>query len=311
MTNYYYSGQGSLLVGARTVAGKPAGLIPVGNVPELTIDIATTLFEHKESESGDRLTDLTINKENKGTFAFKLENLSLDNLALGLYGTSIIVPTASVTNEIVGVYAGLKSPLNFPDVSAVTVEATDGLAATSFPATTAVTLGQYIKPAASPLRYYKVTVAGTTGGTEPTWPTNGGTVVSGTATLQDMGTVIKVAGTDFVLDAKFGTIEGIALAAGVGFESGRNATVDYTYAGSSKMDAFTVPAPERWLRFQGLNTVDGSSIIVDIFKAKFDPLTGYGLIVEDIAAVDMKGTILADALQVTGSKYFRQWNLSA
>ncbi len=78
------------------------------------------------------------------------------------------------------------------------------------------------------------------------------------------------------------------------------------------MEAFTsAVSPQRWLRFEGLNTVDGTRVIIDMYKAQFDPLTNYGLIVEDIASIDMSGDILADTLVVTGSQFFRQRNVSA
>jgi hypothetical protein len=314
--NYYYSGQGSLYVGGRTATGKPAGLLPVGNVPELTIDIETTNFEHKESESGQRLVDLVIVKEKKGKFAFKLENLSLDNLALGLFGTKASIAAGSVVDEEVELYksaeAGIsmRNPLAKPDVSTVVVTSQDGDDADTFAITTAYALGDYVIPITPNGRYYKVTAAGTSAGTEPTWPTTfGGTVVSGTVTFTDMGKVIRDLTTDYTVDAKNGVI---IVPSTAGIESGRVHLIDYANALAYKMDAFTVQAPEKYLRFEGLNTVDGSRVIVDIFKGQFDPLTGYGLIVEELSAADMKGTILADALQTGGgSLYFRQMNVSA
>jgi hypothetical protein len=55
------------------------------------------------------------------------------------------------------------------------------------PRTTAVTLGQTTVPAVHNGRMYKCTTAGTTGGTEPTWPVvDGGTVVDGTVTWTEM-----------------------------------------------------------------------------------------------------------------------------
>jgi hypothetical protein len=314
--NYYYSGQGSLYMAPRTLLGKPAGLFQVGNVPDLTIDIATTVFEHKESQSGDRLIDLSINKENKSTFAFKLESLSLDNLAMGLYGTKTTINGASVVDEEVILYSSKSATLAYPDVSAVTVSAKDGLVATAWVADTVTVLGAYKIPTVANSHYYKATaVAGdtkTAPAVQPTWPVNGGVVVDDQVTWTDMGLINQTPDVDFILAAKFGMITPTQpLAAGVGIEEGRPYLIDYTYATTGRVDVFTVPAPERYLRFEGLNTVDGSHVIVDIFKAKFDPLSGYPLINEDLASASMKGTILFDSLQLTGSNYFRQWNVAA
>lgn len=261
MANYYYSGQGSLYIAERNLTtGAPLGFIPLGNVPTLTIDIATTLFEHKESETGQRLTDLVIVKEKKGTFTFTVENLSLDNLALGLWGTKATNAGAAVTDEAIVIPkdgAGRKYPLLYPGVSAVTV-----------------------------------TGAG--------------------------GTPTYVLNTDYTVDLVNGAIA--IPAAGGAINTALNALtvgqtltvlVDYTYAGNTKVDAFmNAAAPERWLRFEGLNTVDNKVVIVDIFKAQFDPLTGYGLLNEDLGSVEMKGNILADLLRSTGSKFFRQVNVT-
>lgn len=257
MANTYYSGQGSLYIGLRdAVTGKPMGLLPVGNVPELTLNIETTKFEHKESESGSRLLDLTIIQEKKGLFEFTLENLNLDNLALGLWGTSVTVAggTVAANGEIVavpmGTVAGMRFPLAHPGVSAVTVDKAGGL--------TSYTLN-----------------------------------------------------TDYTIDAKNGVII-VSTGSAIITDSAAAATtmeVGYTYAGYKKMDAFTsAVAPERYMRFEGLNTVDGTAVIIDLFKAQFEPLTGYALINEELGSVAIKGAVLADPLQVSGSKFFRQIN---
>lgn len=76
--SYYYSGQGRLAIGDRNEStGALSNLVFVGNVTSLTIDIATTKFEHKESMSGGRLIDLTIIQEKNATFKFSSESLDL------------------------------------------------------------------------------------------------------------------------------------------------------------------------------------------------------------------------------------------
>lgn len=257
MPNNYYSGQGSLYLAERdSVTGKPKGFLPIGNVPELTINIETTKFEHKESESGSRLVDLTIVQEKKGTFEFTLENLSIDNLSVGLWGTKATVAggTVAAAGETVplpmGTVAGMRFPLAHPGVSAATV-------------------------------------------------------------TKDDGTTPYVLNTDYTIDAKNGVIIVSTGSAMITDSAAADTTfkIGYTYAGYLKVDAFTQSAaPERWLRFEGLNTVDGSAVIIDLFKAQFDPLTGYALINEELGSVSMTGTVLADPLQPGNSKFFRQIN---
>lgn len=309
MSNYYYSGQGSLYIAERDpTTGNPVGFMAVGNVPELTLNIETTKFEHKESESGSRLIDLTIIQEKKGTFEFRLENMNLDNLTLGLWGTKASVTGATATDENVIMTKGMRSPLLHPKVSAVTVESKAGAEATAWVTLTAYATGVYKVPVTPNAHYYKVTTAGTTGATEPTWPTNGGTVVDGTVTWTDMGLIVKSNTTDYSLDANNGVVVVLPTAA---IEDGKVHLVSYTYGGYTKVDAFmSAAAPERWLRFEGINTVDNSKVIVDLFKAQFDPLTGYALLNEELGSVTMRGSLLADSTRLTGSKFFRQVNVS-
>ena len=310
MANYYYSGQGSLYTAKRDAAtGKPLGFVPVGNVPELSIDIEVSKFEHKESETGGRNLDLTLVKEKKGKFKMKMENVSIDNLAIGLYGETAVVPLGTVTGEATKFYKGKRMPLMHPDVSAVVVNAP---ASVVFATTTAFALNALVRPVVSNGHYYKVTTAGTTAGTNPTWPTNGSTVTSGTAVFTDMGTNVKVLGTDYTVDAKNGVL--VFPATGSTLTDGDDLTVDYSHGAYTNLEAFTqAVSPERWLRFEGLNTVDGSHVLVDCYRAQFDPLTGYSLINEDIAAIDMSGSLLADMFitDPLASKFFRQRNVAA
>jgi hypothetical protein len=257
MSNNYYSGQGTLYVADRDpVTGKPTGLISVGNVPELTINIETSKIEHKESESGQRLTDLTIVTEKKGTFEFTLENLDLDNLALGMWGTKATVAGGSVTTG--------------GDPITLAIGAAGKKFSTMHPKLTAFVL------------------------------------------QDETDTTTYVLGTDYSVDLVNGGIT--VLAGGALATATASASVvvhaQYTYAGYLRMDAFTESsAPTKWLRFEGINTVDGSSVIVDLFKAQFDPTTGYSLITEELGSVTMGGSLLADTTRLTGSKFFSQINV--
>lgn len=262
-SNYYYSGQGSLLAAQRdAVTGRPLGFSRVGNVPELTLNIETSKYEHKEAESGSRLTDLVLIKEKKGTFEFTLENLDLDGLAMGFWGEKATVAGATISG----------------------------------PQPETVYLGKFVEGAVYALEHPKVSLV----------------VVKDSA-----GTDTYDEGVDYLVDYANGTIRPLvggaiatAQAALVGLTARIALKVTYTYGGYVRMDAFTQPAaPERWLRFQGINTVDGSAVIVDLFRAAFDPMTAYGLINEELGSVKVAGTLLADSMRVTGSKFFTQRNV--
>ena len=201
----------------------------------------------------------------KGTFEFTVENLSMDNLAMGMWGEKQAIAGATVATGTpeelkVGKFiAGAVYALNHPKVSTVVVKDSTGT----------TTYVQY----------------------NPANPSVPG---------------------DYILDAINGTIEpvvGGAIATATA-SSGVTLKVSYTYAAHDKVDAFTkAAAPERWLRFQGINTIDDSRVIVDLFRAQFDPMTDYGLINEELGSVKLNGTLLADATRLTGSKFFSQRNL--
>ena len=131
MTNKYYSGQGTLYVGERDNAGKPNGLVSVGNVPTLEISIEIEKFEHKESESGNRSVDLTLVQELNGTFSAVLESISSVNLALGFFGESATVTGAAVASEVITIDTkGVAYPLDNVNISqAPAPTAEDSLAA--------------------------------------------------------------------------------------------------------------------------------------------------------------------------------------
>lgn len=247
MSNYYYSGQGSFLIAQRDSNGNAIGFINVGNVSKASIEISVDKFEHKESESGQRLLDLTIVKEKKGKLSMTVENLSMDNLAMALYGAKSTRTGAAVTSENIVGYLGKMTPLANPNVSAVTI-------------------------------------------------------------TNSAGSTTYTSGTDYVLDANYGTIT--VPASGSAITEGQALKANYTFATHTKMDAFTSgSAPERWIRFQGLNTADGSRVLVDVFRARLDPMTGYDLINDDIAAPTISADLLADSTKTSGSQFFIQRNI--
>lgn len=119
----YYSGQGIVLLGDRDVAtGKGSNFVPIGNCPSLKVSVATSVVEHKESQTGTRGIDLRLTTEVKASLSLVLENYSPANLAIALRGTSASVTGSSVTGEA-GVFAkGMVMPLARIGVSAVVVK---------------------------------------------------------------------------------------------------------------------------------------------------------------------------------------------
>ena len=65
-----------------------------------------------------------------------------------------------------------------------------------WPVSAAVERYAYRQPTTPNGHYYQAQGAGITGGVEPTWPTNGGTVVDGAVTWLDTGLVLPATGAD-------------------------------------------------------------------------------------------------------------------
>ena len=63
---------------------------------------------------------------------------------------------------------------------------------------------------------------------------------------------------------------------------------------------------EKYMRFEGLNTADGGNpVVVEVFRFIVDPLKELALIGDGIGQFVLDGNVLADSLQVTGSKFFK------
>ncbi len=117
----YFSGQGAFLLADRDGSGNPLGFRPVGNVSALTLAIETTEFEHKESCTGARATDLIIVQEISATITVTMESLLRENLALALFGSSSAIPAGSVVDEAVVARHDLWVRLDNIDVTVVVV----------------------------------------------------------------------------------------------------------------------------------------------------------------------------------------------
>lgn len=251
--NYYYSGQGVVLIGARDVAGLPAGLIPVGNVSDLKISIATSVLEHKESQTGQRGIDLRLTTETKCSLSMTVENYISSNLALAVRGQETITAAGAVVDIPAGkVYIGKISPLGHAKVSAVV-----------------------LKKASTTL------VAYTNGMADGAW--------------------------DYKLNADAGSVLWAAVPITAGLLDGDAFLQSYTHVKQSEIAGLVTGSQERYLRFEGLNTANNNSpVIIEVFKFSVDPLKELSMISDSVQQFVLEGSVLADPLRLTGSKYFRE-----
>lgn len=129
----------------------------------------------------------------------------------------------------------------------------------------------------------------------------------------DGGTPTPVPDTEYTVDDEFGTIQIHADSTTVPATNGV-ISVAYKFAPSDTLHALTEETqPERFVRFEGLNTLDGSRVLVEIPRAAFEPLQSLPLINEDFANVQMTGNILQDTKIATPgvSQFYRQTLLTS
>lgn len=340
----YFSGQGVIMVGRRTAAGRPAGLVPVGNVSSLTLGFATSTLNHKESQSGQRATDLRLTTEVECSLSMVMEHFSRENLEIALRGEGSDIPAGSVANLGVGIYPGKISPLSHMKVSSVVVT----LAGTSTALTPFVdddTAWDYVVNAeAGSIKFNDGAVTavdalasagvditnvadGTTPGEDlrisialvdiPEDAAVGdvvyiGDITWGSAGAPDDGDVegtyaiSKIDRTTGYIEIKYDITGGAYASGGKVVFAGTEVDVDYAYEAQKLVDSFVGGNTERFLRFEGLNTADENRpVVVEVFRFTVDPLEELALIQDDIAGITLNGSVLSDALQTDGSRFFK------
>lgn len=330
----YYSGQGVVMLGDRSATGKGINFRPLGNVTALTISTETSTLEHKESQSGQRAVDFRLTTETNVTCSLTLENFARDVLALAMRGGFTDVAAGSVTGEAIAGYPGSVAPLQKVKVSAVSVKR--GATSLTLYSNDATPYDYKLNSEAGSIQINDGSTtpvaAITTGGTAPSAITVGTTTsvtVANTAAVGDYMVITGLSGADAAfLNGKWFRIltasptavtldinttgKTITIGTPLSAFSGVALTVDYLYAAQVRVDALTTAAPEKFLRFEGLNTLDGNNpVVVEVFKFVLDPASEFGLITgEEAASLAIEGSVLADPLQSSGSKFYREMALS-
>lgn len=231
------SGQGTLYIGTRQANGNPGAFRDVAVVSDFKFNLATSTIEHKETKTGQRLTDNRLQTGKSASLSAVLDDINIDNLALALYGTKASQTGASVTNEafVNPVAVGDFVRTKYPDISTVVVKDSAGTPAT-------LVLGTH----------YEIT------------------------------------------SAKHGTIKFLNLAAYT-----QPFKVDYAYATHAHTPMFNTAAPERWLKFDGINTADADKkILVEFYRVLLDPLSELALIQDDFGRLPLAGAALYDDTKV-------------
>lgn len=298
MPGYEYVGKGKVHIQQRDVTG--VGFIEVGNVGALSlaVELDSKSVLNYTSPGGGEAAKLERVKAVTG----KLTGYDFlpANLAIALRASAAATATTAIVDEQVMAYPGLLAPLaQQPDTTvAPVVEAQDGKTAATWAATTAKASGAYAVPTASNGYYYKATTPGTTGSSQPTWPTTpGATVTDGTVVWTNMGKITKVAGTDYTVDSA-----GLVMTTAAGScESGRVLLVDYTPLAADRVQALVNSGFEFRLLFAGLNEARSNKpVTVRLHRVKFSPTAGLDLIGDDFGKLDLSFSVLSDST-ITGA----------
>lgn len=174
-----------------------------------SLTVKTDKIQSFSSEQGmHELDDESVTKIER-TGKMTVRQISWANLALFLGGTPGIQvqPSGTVVGEAITVMpdryyqlgTSTANPSGVRRVSAITVAAPTALAA--WQSSHAYAKGAQVKPATSPTYAYQVLTAGSSGATEPTWPTTVGDVVTdGGVSWVCIGILAPVLGTDYNQD---------------------------------------------------------------------------------------------------------------
>ncbi len=127
--------QGELFL-AKMINGQPSALLPIGNTPELQIQITSETTDHYESKTGLRAKDAVLRKQTGVSISGTLEEVTKENLAMVLSGKTLEIPEAIVPESTIGaVKAGEMIDLGVRNLSDVAFKG---------PADAAITADKYI-----------------------------------------------------------------------------------------------------------------------------------------------------------------------
>lgn len=94
----------------------------------LKISTTTQQIKHKESYTGQGLTDLVIETQKEAALMLTIEDFSKENLELALFGTATLIPGATISAEAINVYPGRSTPLANINLTTFTSLANGGTA---------------------------------------------------------------------------------------------------------------------------------------------------------------------------------------
>ncbi len=73
-------------------------------------------------------------------------------------------------------------------------------------------------------------------------------------------------------------------------------TAAYEHQSAVALTMFTQRPPERWLMLDGIDTETGKSVLIDLYRCKFNPVGSLGVIHEEYGNLPLTGSVLYDPL---------------
>lgn len=179
-TESYTIGRGKLLFKPDGYA--EAGYEDLGNCPDFKISVGIEKKEHISSRAGLQTKDLEVVVKQTATGSFTLDEPNIQNLKRFIMSDAGSSQTQSsgsdATDQDFTADIDHWIDLGKKNISALTVKA---VTPNNWASVTAYALGAYVKPTTPNGYRYECTTAGTSGTSEPTWPTTiGATVTDGT-----------------------------------------------------------------------------------------------------------------------------------
>ncbi len=99
--------------------------------------------------------------------------------------------------------------------------------------------------------------------------------------------------TQYQVHAKHGSV--LILDATTGGPYVEPFTVDYAFGAAQSTAMFTRPLPERWIRFEGLNTADANrEVVIDLYRVAINPAKELSIITDELLKFELSGQVLAD-----------------
>lgn len=283
------------------LGGKWTGKQRAGNATKFELKSNAdrkVLTSNQRGSFGQALRVATIAKE--AELNIEINDPVRDVFTVGFLGeaVTIAVTAGSVTDEVVTApMPGNALSLAYREISAVTVTRKNGEDAPDWAATTAITLGAFCVPTVANDHFYKCTAAGSTGGSAPTFPTDGTTVVDGTVTWQDMGTIVAVLNTDYTIGVDGARLGWIFMTDATRIEFEEPLSHDYTYAARSGYRIKGATQPVRKVRWylDGESLEDGRPVYIEVFETQAMPTSAIDFLSDNWQSIGISATPIKPA----------------